>query len=152
MNKKSVLLGVLLIVVTCLTTGCLFYNYLEPTDFKEQFSARGYTVEQIESADYEADYISKATKEDVPFEVIYYQFGNESDAKSAYKGYKENLKNVITSDSNDKESKSAVLSKYECKTDNEYIIISRVKDTLIYISSTVDYQDQIDEILKDIKY
>lgn len=152
MNKKSILLGIVIIVVTCLTTGCIFYNYLEPTDFKEQFSARGYTVEKIEKADYEAKYISKATKEDVPYEVLYYQFGSEADAKKAYKSYKENLSNIITSDSSDVESKSSVLAKYECKSEKEYIIISRVKDTLIYVSTTVDYEKEIDDILEDIKY
>ena len=152
MNKKSILLGLIIIVVTCLTTGCLFYNYLEPNDFKEQFSARGYTVEKIDKADYEADYISKATKEDVPYEVLYYQFESESDAKKAYKSYKENLSNIITSDSSDVESKSSVLSKYECKSDNEYIIISRVKDTLIYVSTTVEYEKELDDILEDIRY
>ena len=78
MNKKSILLGIVIIIVTCLTTGCIFYNYLEPKDFKEQFSARGYTVEKIEKADYDAEYISKATKEDVPYEVLYYEFATES--------------------------------------------------------------------------
>ena len=152
MNKKSILLGIVIIFVTCLTTGCIFYNYLEPKDFKEQFSARGYTVEKIEKADYEAEYISKATKEDVPYEVLYYEFATESDAKKAYKGYKNNLSNVITSDSKDVESKSSVLSKYVCKSDNEYIIISRVKNSLIYISSTIEYESEINDILDDIKY
>lgn len=152
MNKKSVILGVIIVLVTCLTTGCIFYNYLEPKDFKEQFSARGYTVEKIEEADYEADYISRATKEDVPYEVLYYQFDTETDAKKAYKDYKKNLSNVITSDSKDVESKSSVLSKYVCKSDKEYIIISRVKNSLIYISSTVEYENEINEILEDIKY
>lgn len=152
MNKKSVIFGILIILVTCLTTGCLFYNYLEPADFKDQFSARGYTVNKVDKADYEAKYISKATKEDVPFEVIYYQFDNEADAKKAYKNYKTNLSNVITSDSKDTESNGAVLSKYVCKSEKEYIIISRVKDSLIYINGTVDYQNDIDEILEDIQY
>lgn len=152
MNKKSVLLGIIIVLVTCLTTGCIFYNYLEPKDFKEQFSARGYTVEKIDKADYEADYISKATKEDVPYEVLYYQFATESDAKKAYKEYKSNLSNIITSDSKDVESKSSVLSKYVCKSDKEYIIISRVKNSLIYISTTVEYENEINDILTDIKY
>lgn len=152
MNKKSIVLGLLIIVVSCLTTGCLFYNYLEPGDFKDQFSARGYTVTKVDEADYEAKYISKATKEDVPYEVLYYQFDNEKDAKKAYKDYKDNLSNLITTNSKDTESNGAVLSKYVCKSENEYIIISRVKDTLIFINTTKDYQNEVDEILEDIQY
>ena len=70
----------------------------------------------------------------------------------AYKDYKNNLGNVITSDSKDVESKSSVLSKYVCKSDNEYIIISRVKNSLIYISTTIEYESEINDILDDIKY
>lgn len=152
MNKKSVLLGVLIVVVTCLTTGCIFYNYVDPTEFKEQFSARGYTVEKIDKADYEAEYISKATKEDVPYEIIYYEFATDADAKKAYKSYKDSLPNLITSDSKDTETTGNVISKYICKSDNEYIVISRVKNSLIFINTTLDYQSEIDEILEDIEY
>lgn len=152
MNKKSVLLGIVIIFVTCLTTGCIFYNYLEPSDFKDQFSARGYTVEKTEQENTKATYISKATKEDVPYEVYYYQYKSESDAKEAYKEFKKNLSNIITSDSKDTESKSSVLSKYICKSDNEYIVISRVKDTLIYVSTTVEYEKSVNEILEDLEY
>lgn len=152
MNKKSVLLGVLIVLVTCLTTGCIFYNYVDPTEFKEQFSARGYTVEKIDKADYEADYISKATKEDVPYEVLYYEFATDADAKKAYKSYKDSLPNLITTDSKDTETTGNVVSKYICKSDNEYIVISRVKNSLIFVNTTLDYQNEIDEILEDIEY
>lgn len=152
MNKKSVLLGVLIVLVTCLTTGCIFYNYVDPTEFKEQFSARGYTVEKIDKADYEADYISKATKEDVSYEVLYYEFATDADAKKAYKSYKDSLPNLITTDSKDTETTGNVVSKYICKSDNEYIVISRVKNSLIFVNTTLDYQNEIDEILEDIEY
>ena len=152
MNKKSVILGIVIVLVTCLTTGCLFYNYLEPTDFKDQFSARGYKVEKTSQENSKAEYISKATKDDVPYEVYYYQYKNEKDAKAAYKEFKNNLSSIITSDSKDTEAKSSVLSKYICKSDKEYIVISRVKDTLIYVSTTVDYEKSVNEILEDLKY
>lgn len=152
MNKKSVILGLIIVLVTCLTTGCIFYNYLEPDDFKDQFGARGYTVEKTTVDGSKAEYISKATKEDVPYEIYYYKYKSEKDAKSAYKEFKNNLTNIITSDSNDQEAKSSVLAKYICKSDNEYIVISRVKDTLIYVSTTVEYEKSINEILEDLDY
>ena len=50
MNKKSILLGILILITVFLTTGCIFYNLLDSKDFKDQFTAIGYTINEILSA------------------------------------------------------------------------------------------------------
>ena len=139
-------------MVVSLATGCLFYNVLEDDDFKEHFGALGYTISDTEKAKYEADTYLVASKEDVPFKVEYYEFNNESDAKKIYKKYKDSISNYITSDSNNQESTSAVISKIVAVSDNEYIVISRVKNTLIFIAGTRDYQSEIDSLLENVQY
>ena len=152
-NNKSIILGIALIIIVCIiTVGCGFYNLLNAKDFKEHFGALGYTISDSETPKYETDTYLVATKEDMPFKIEYYEFKEEIDAKKIYKKYKDSISDYITSDSKNTESTSAVLSKIVATSDNEYIIISRVKNTLIFIAGTKDYKSEIDNLLEEIKY
>ncbi len=152
MNKKSILLGVLIVLVVSLATGCLFYNVLEDDDFKEHFGALGYTISENTESDLKAEKKLKATKDDVPYEILYFEFEAEVDAKKAYKNYYDNIKDYITSTSNNTETTGAVFSKTVAVSEKEYIVISRVKNTLIFIAGTKDYTDEINTLLEDIDY
>ena len=153
MNKKSILLGVILLVAVFLTTGCIFYNVLDKDDFKDHFTALGYTVTDTEVPKYDTGktYLV-ATKEDVPYKVEYYEFETEVNAKKVYEKYKKAIVEYITSDSKDQEVKGAVFSKTTSNSEKEYIVISRVKNTLIFIASTQDYKTEINNFLDEIKY
>lgn len=153
MNKKSIILGIIIILVTCfLTTGCIFYNLLSSTDFKDHFSAIGYEVSDTETTTFEYDNHLVAKKDDVPFKIEYYNFVDDIAAQKAYKVMKEDLPNLITTNSKDQETTGNIMAKYVCVSDNEYIVISRVKNTIIFINGTNDYSSEIDNILTDIKY
>ena len=151
-KNKSVILGILIIVVVCIATGCMFYNVLDSTDFKEHFGALGYTISNDEESNYEAKSYLVATKDDVPFKIEYYEFETEVDAKKVYQDYKENIANYITTDSQNKQTEGAVFTKCVAVSTDEYIVISRVKNTFIFIAGTNDYQEEIDTLLEDINY
>jgi len=153
MNKKSVILGILIIVVVCLvTTGCGFYNLLDTQEFKDHFGALGYTVSDSEEGLYESVSYVVASKEDVPYKVEYYEFEDEISTKKAYEKQIDSIANYITTDSENKRTDGAVFSKTVAVSEEEYIIISRVKNTMIFIAGTKDYQNEIDSFLEDIKY
>lgn len=152
-NNKSVILGIIIIIIVCIiTVGCGFYNILEPKDFKEQFGALGYTISDKVTPKYDADNYLVASKDDVPFSIEYYEFKDESEAKKIYRKYKDSISDYITSDSKNQESTNAVISKIVAVSDNEYIVISRVKNTLIFIAGTKDYKSEIDQLLENVKY
>lgn len=152
MKNKSVLLGILIIVVVIFATGCGFYNLIDSSEFKDHFGALGYTVSNNETPKYETQKYLVATKEDVPFKIEYYEFNEEIDAKKVYTKYYDSIKDYITSDSQNKETTGAVFSKTVAISENEYIVISRVKNTLIFISGTNDYSKEINKLLEDIEY
>ena len=152
-SKKSVILGLFILVgVVVLTSGCVFYNLLKADDFKKHFGALGYTISDTETAEYESETYLEATKEDVPYKISYYEFSSEIEAKKVYEKYKKNIVSYITSDSKNQETTGAVFAKTVAVSDNEYIVISRVKNTLIFIAGTNDYSKAIDKILEDVKY
>ncbi len=152
MNRKSVALGIIIILIVILATGCGFYNLLKPEDFKKEFSDAGFTISENEESEYESDSYLVARKSEVPYEILYYSFKNEVEAKKVYEKYKKNIVKYITTDSQNKETTGAVFSKVVAISDKEYIIISRVKETLIFVAGTNEYAKQIDTLLEDIKY
>ncbi len=152
MKNKSILVGLIIIVGVVCLTGCGFYNLLDTEEFKDHFKDLGYTISDSEKGKYESDTYLVANKEDVPYKIEYYEFKDEVEAKKAYKNYKNSISEYITSDSKNNETTGAVFSKTIAVSDNEYIVISRVKNTLIFIVGTNEYSKDIDSILKDIKY
>ena len=152
-DRKSILLGILIIIAVVLLTGCeLFYNLVDHEEFKEHFGALGYTVSNDEEGLYDSKSYLVASKEDVPFKIEYYEFEDEKDAQKAYKEYKDNIGNYIKTDSKNKETKGAVFTKIVAVSEEEYIVISRVKNTLIVIKGTNDVSEEIDSILEEIRY
>lgn len=153
MNKKSIIVGVLGIIVICaITTGCLFYNLLDAKEFKSHFEDLGYTVVKNDDDDVEAETSYIASKEDADYRIKYFEFEEEVEAKKLYQHYKENIGSYITSKSENQETTGAVFSKIVAVSEKEYIVISRVKNTLIFINATNDVSNDIDKILEDIRY
>ncbi|MBE6156190.1 MAG: hypothetical protein E7161_00375 [Firmicutes bacterium] len=152
MKNKSVLLGILIIVVVIFATGCMFSS-LKPQDFKEHFGALGYIVSDTEEPKYDTgtSYLV-ATKEDVPFKIEYYEFDEEVEAKKIYKKYETNLKDYLTTSSKNNATTGALFSRLVAVSDNEYIVISRVKNTLIFVAGTNDYSKEINKLLEEINY
>ncbi len=152
MKNKSVLLGILIIVIVSITTGCVFYNLLDTEEFKDYFGALGYTISDTEEALYESNTYVVATKEDVPYKIEYYEFEDDIEAKKVYKKYKDSISDYITSTSSNEETTGAVFSKIVAQSENEYIVISRVKNSLMFIATTNDYKESVDTLLEDIDY
>lgn len=152
MKNKSVILGILIIVVVSLATGCGFYNLLDTQEFKEHFGALGYTTTDTEEGLYESKTYVVATKDDMPFKIEYYEFEDDVEAKKVYKKFKDSIADYITSDSKNLETTGAVFSKTVADSEKEYIVMSRVKNTVIFIAGTQEFKAEIDNLLEDIKY
>ena len=152
MKNKSVLLGLLIIVVVSLLTGCGFYNLLDTKEFSEHFGALGYTIDSNVDGLYESKEYVVASKSDMPFKIEYYEFEDEVEAKKVYKKYKSSISEYITSTSQNQETTGAVFTKTVAESEKEYLVMSRVKNTLIFIEGTVEFKDEINKLLEDIRY
>lgn len=152
-KNKSIILGIVIIVTVVLITGCgLFYNLVDSKEFKEYFSALGYSISDSLEGTYESKTYLVAEKSDVPYKIEYYEFEDELSAKKVFEKYKDNITDYLTSSSENQNVTGAVFSKFVAVSTNEYIVISRVKNTLIFIAGTNTYKSEIDTLLEDIKY
>lgn len=157
MKKKGVIFGVLLVgIVIIIVVGFVivkhFYNLLDSKEFTEHFTKLGYTISDKEKGEFDSEKYLVASKSDVTYKIEFYEFKDEIEAKKTYKKFKKNIVNYITTDSKNRETVGAIQSKTIAKSDNEYIVISRVKNSIIFIAGTKEYENEIDKLLKDIKY
>ena len=137
MKKNSIIVGLIGIVLICIiTTGCIFYNVLDSKEFKSHFEDLGYSISSEEDTEYNSTSHYIAKKDDVSYSIEYFEFKDEIEAKKAYQSFKNNLVNYITSTSNNKITTGAVFTKLVAVSEKEYIVISRVKNTLIFNNGT----------------
>jgi len=152
MKNKSVILGIFIILTVSILTGCGFYNYLDEDEFEDHFGALGYTILDEEEGLFDADSYLVATKEDVPFKIEYYEFDEEVEAKKAYEKYKDDIVKYITKSTKNKEVYGNFYKKTVAESEADYIVISRVKNSLIFIDAENAYKAEIDKLLEDIEY
>ena len=156
-ERVGIILGVFIIVIVIIATtaGCGFYNVLNADDFQKEWGAIGYTVTsdvESEYKDYKITKYMEASKDDVPFTISFYELDDEKEAQKLYKTYKDNLANYLTTSSKNKETTGAVFAKTVAVSDNEYIVISRVKNTIIFIPGLKDFKTTINDMLDHVQY
>ncbi len=143
---------ILVLVISLLTVGCSFFKMIDSKEFGEHFEALGYKIDNSAEALYDAKTYLVATKEDVPYKIEYYEFENDVDAKKVYKNYYDRIADYITSTSKNQEQSGNLMNKTVAVSEKEYIVISRVRESLIFIAGTNDYANEINDLLTDIGY
>ena len=151
-QNKGIFIGISIIISVLLVVGCTNHKALDKDSFKREFGAIGYTVNNTCEKDYDSKEFLCATKNDVPFKVYFYEFENDNEAETIYEKYKSNISNFITTTSENKETKGSYFVKTVAISEDEYIVISKLKNTLIFIAGTKDYSNEINKILENIHY
>ena len=151
-SKKSIIIGILIILIVSFATGCGFKSALSTDEFKEHMGALGYTINDTKEGGYESKSYVVASKSDLPYEIEYYEFEEEIDAKKTFKKCEDNLATYLTSSSENLKTTSALFSRFTAKSEKEYIVFVRVKNTVIFIAGTNEYQEEIDSLLEEINY
>ena len=114
------------------------YNVI---DIKEQYA----DYDSIKSA-------QVAINKDQNYQIEFYTL---TDEKEAIAFFKENKKIFETSKSNNAKETSKELrkkSKYILNTNGKYKVISRIKNTVIYVNTDESFKKVTDKILDTIKY
>ena len=124
-----------------------FKNIMEDKDFEIVD-----VMDQFEEYD---EYIKKAyiaLEEDYDYQIEFYKLDEEDDAISFYKTNKEKFEASKGSSSVETKVSMGNNSKYTLKTNDEYKVVSRIEDTVIYVDVDEKYEDEVKEILKEIGY
>lgn len=150
MNK---LLKVLLfsMMVFCLT-GCGEKEFLNSETFETTIKEKSYfTYDATENH----EGVSKgmvAMSPDMMYQLEYYETADETSAVSLYDKIYQSATSTKASGDADTTEEDANYKKYTLTTANSYIVISRIENTIIYVNSSVDQKDNVNNVLTELGY
>lgn len=147
--KKGQLLKRLLVSIIFLfvLTGCEDKKSLDGVEFQQYFETRDFTVfdvtSKVEAKNVEKGFI--AVKNDETYQIEFYILKSLEDAKVNYHLNKQNFGD------NGKEIDEYNYIKYYV-LDDDYKLVERIDNTILYVNSKKEYKKEIDELIKGFGY
>lgn len=151
--KKKLLLGILLIGLLFIT-GCTAKEKLEPSNFKKIMEKKGFIVtEQTGIAIAEGGNVDLSYKAETPdqrYVINFYEFDGEVSAQGFYA--KKQAELGSTGSQVYTELNLGNYSKYTMIYHERFAAISRVSNTVVYVDTEKNYQEEVKQLLLDIGY
>lgn len=165
--KKSVIITIIICVVTLILLVGIGGFFLVKTvlnqekdpitveEFKSTMQNKGYIIidakEQFDEYEYIKDaYI--AMTDDGEYQIEFYKMSDKENATMFYKHNKSVFESSKSSSSAQTNNDMKNYSKYTLQSDNKYMVVSRIEDTVVYVKVDSKYKEQIKNLLKEIGY
>lgn len=136
-------------------TGCQNKNAITTDTFKTKIEDLGYVLQDVKSQFSEYDYIKEAyiaADSNYNYQIEFYILEDEENAKNFYENNKTIFENSKTRNSAYTSVDVKNYAKYTLATNNEYKVVSRIDNTVIFTDSDSKYKDDINKILKKLGY
>ena len=152
----SIILAIVAIVAVCI----LFMSSkdkisLKADEFKSTMEEKGYSLidatEQFLGID-EVQKVYLAVNSDYKYQMEFYEISDVPTATNFYNNYKsviEAAKGDISVETNVEMKNYA---KYTLTSNEQYMVISRIDNTAIYIVVEEEYKEEVENVLKEIGY
>lgn len=140
--KNCCVLALLFLVLMLTSCG---KTSLDEKLFTEIVEKNKFVVADITSTDYSKPKTLLAVGDH--YQIYYYQFGSESKCNKEYKLLKEKLNNTNGNINDVKKSKKGY-EYYRVENNNIYSIVYKVSNSYIYVNTTVNYKDEVDDLFK----
>lgn len=152
--KKKLFLLPLLVISLLLLTGCS-KKAITIENFTSSFDTNKYTVGEYESG--QIDTIIEGLERGAyatngAFVINFYALNNKAQAIDLFKIYKEEFSAQEAEETKEYKVKANNYEIYELTTDIMYNYISRVDNTLLYVSANIEDKDEAKSIVKAIGY
>lgn len=150
MGKK---LGLLLcILVLFVLTGCGKKEVLTAEKFEEVLTKEGFSVTDVTSALDDKTIKSVLTANNGIYQVEFYVTENDKRAKEIYENNRNVFKENETKASKQKEISKTDYEKYTFELENQYQVIIRNKNTMVYASLNSDNKKSLNKIIDKLNY
>ena len=106
---------------------------------------------QFEEYDYVKEVYISAQKE-LEYQIEFYELNTEQDAISSYNINKSKFEAKKSSTSTYTEVALGNNSKYTLTSNGQYMVVSRIENTFIYVHVDEEYKDEVKKILKELGY
>ncbi len=147
---KKILKFLVVIAILVTLCGCGKKEALTDKELKDKLSNMGFNLHDITDSMEDSNISVVRTANNRKYQIEYYVFKSADTAKTAYennmKMFEENKKYKGKKKSNDN------YNKYIQKTDDYYNVITRIDNTLIYVSVNIDYKNDVNKVLNKLGY
>lgn len=156
-----ILIFVGILLISAIVVGVVIINKnlnKEPitiSEFKEMMEDKDFEIVDAKEQFEDYDYVKKvyiALEEDYDYQIEFYKLDDEENAEYFYNINKKIFENSKTSPSKETNVSMGNNSKYTLTTADEYKVVSRIENTVIYADVDEKYEDEVKEILKDMGY
>lgn len=137
------------VFMALMLSACGDKKALTSSEITAKLSNNGFSITDVTSQmeDKSISYVASANNG--RFQIEYYVFASEEDAKKAYKNNKESFESNKTKG---KEKTGESYEKYTQKLSDTYNLITRVDNTLLYSSVNIEYKGDLNKVIKDLGY
>ena len=151
MKKIKILVLILLIVL--LSACSLTKEAIDEDDFNRIMISEGFKVTNVINEYVESSYFEEAfIAEKDGYEIQFYELEDDSFAKKIYNANKQQMESA--KDGTYMESNVDLINnnKYSVDTQGTYTVVSRIDDTIVYLSVNSKFKEEVNSILKKLGY
>ena len=151
MKKKVFILGIIALIFL---TGCNNKTAITTDIFTEKAKENGLLITDAISQFKDATFIKNATiAQSVDgWQIEFYILEDENYASSMFEKNKLTFESEKTNTSIEKRINGKSNNRYELTTNNSYMYLSRIDNTLLYMKSDISNKDNIKSFVKILNY
>ena len=163
MKKGTPILIVALIIFLALTVGGIFLAFkiasskttLTQDQFISKLENKGFLANDDSEQFMQYDYITSvavASPSDLSYQIQFFTFLDESYAQKFYETNKSTFSRLASSDSPSVRTSGTGFDKFTVTNSNEFMEVSRIQNTCIYLKVDKAYKDDVKKALKSLGY
>ena len=159
--KKGILIIVVLIMLF-VALGCTIISVLKKEkvsitmqEFKTIMEKKGFNIGDATSQYSSYGYIDNASigmRDDGAYQIEFYTLNDDESAIYFYNTNKTIFENSKSGATSQTTSELSNYSKYTLKCNDEYKVVSRINNTVVYVNVEDAYEGEVKDILKEIGY
>ncbi len=154
MKIKRLVLSIMCLVSLFGLTGCGNKTEITTDQFKSKVESNGLLTTDVTTQYSEYEYVKEATValKEGEYQIEFYVLDNEANATSMFNTNKTIFETYKGNASKETSSSVGNYSKYTLQSNDLYMYLCRVKNTLLYIKVDDKYKDDVKNIVKDLGY
>lgn len=152
---KSAAVIILCLLISLSFVGCAKKEPVTSQVFGDAMTQNGYTVKDIREQYSDAEFITEAylaVDKTQSYQIEFYVVSDSDRAAKMFEGnkldYEQNKGSAYVGNSYDVGNHS----KYTLTADGMYVLISRIENTLIFVKTSADYKDSVNEDVEALGY
>lgn len=152
---KSFALITLCLVMVLSFVGCAKKDPITSQVFNDTMTQSGYTINDIQEQYDDLGFVTEAyiaVDETASYQIEFYVLSDKERAVKMFDGNKQNLEENKASSHISTSVSAGNHSKYTLTADSEYVLISRIDNTVIYAKTALDYKDAVNTAVEALGY